>query len=114
MSLVMSHSINSPRVSACMRAQVKWVQDGTMKYLTSQNVDGLHRRSGIPADKISELHGNCYIEKCADPKCGAEFLRTYDVCSVHGPFFQDVGNDVLSQSGISHITGRVCDKCKKV
>jgi NAD-dependent SIR2 family protein deacetylase len=31
---------------------------GILKYLISQNTDGLHRLSGIPAEKISELHGN--------------------------------------------------------
>ena len=85
--------------------QVKLAELGTMKYLTSQNVDGevlscpllltisqsgLHRRSGIKADAISELHGNCFIEKCANPKCQAEYLRNYDVCNVQGPYFQDV------------------------
>eukprot|EP01004_Peranema_trichophorum_P002863 NODE_1890_length_1766_cov_42.093122_g1607_i0.p1 GENE.NODE_1890_length_1766_cov_42.093122_g1607_i0~~NODE_1890_length_1766_cov_42.093122_g1607_i0.p1 ORF type:complete len:530 (-),score=67.80 NODE_1890_length_1766_cov_42.093122_g1607_i0:123-1712(-) len=45
-------------------------------YVVSQNIDGLHRRSGIPAGNISELHGNSFIEICW--KCGKDYLRTYD------------------------------------
>jgi hypothetical protein len=48
-----------------------------IKYVVSTNLDGLHRRSGIPADGISELHGNCYREVCAT--CGKEYLRAFDV-----------------------------------
>ena len=39
-----------------------------LKYVISQNVDGLHRKSWIPAEKISELHGNTFLEICT--KCG--------------------------------------------
>lgn len=46
---------------------------GLLKGLISQNCDGLHRRSGIRAAMISELHGNTNIECCKH--CGKEFLR---------------------------------------
>ncbi|GAH21688.1 unnamed protein product, partial [marine sediment metagenome] len=37
-------------------------------YLISQNVDGLHAKSGIPFEKLAELHGNRYFMKCLE--CG--------------------------------------------
>ncbi len=37
---------------------------GKLDYLISQNVDGLHAKSGIPFDKFAELHGNMYFMKC--------------------------------------------------
>merc|ERR1711907_10691 len=48
---------------------------GILKYLVSQNCDGLHRRSGIPSSAISELHGNSNIEECED--CGQSYFRDF-------------------------------------
>ena len=56
---------------------VKLAQMGTIKYLISQNTDGLHRKSGFPIDKISELHGNGNLEICGT--CGKAYLRDYRV-----------------------------------
>lgn len=83
---------------------------GILKYLVSQNVDGLHIRSGFRADEMSELHGNCFKEICSS--CGAQFLRAFDVFQIKGPHFPtERAKDPLSKSGISHVTGRKCDKC---
>ncbi|KXH53672.1 NAD-dependent deacetylase sirtuin-7 [Colletotrichum simmondsii] len=54
-------------------ALVELQDRGILKYLVSQNCDGLHRRSGILPEKISELHGNSNREYCKD--CGKEYLR---------------------------------------
>ncbi|KAL9650688.1 hypothetical protein ABK040_001744 [Willaertia magna] len=70
------------------------VKKGYVSYVVSTNVDGLHRRSGLDADHLAELHGNSYREVCM--KCGKEYLRGFDVCKT-----------VVNY--MDHITGRVCE-----
>jgi NAD+-dependent protein deacetylase sirtuin 6 len=36
-------------------------------YIISQNIDGLHLKSGVDRKYLSELHGNMFIELCV--KC---------------------------------------------
>ncbi|EEU35574.1 uncharacterized protein NECHADRAFT_106479 [Fusarium vanettenii 77-13-4] len=70
---------------------------GIMKYLVSQNCDGLHRRSGIRPDMISELHGNSNRECCRD--CGKEYIRDFRAVATYEKTVRD------------HRTGRTCTRC---
>ncbi len=53
---------------------------GKVRYVVSQNVDGLHLRSGVPRDQIAELHGNCFSERC--PRCKKEYIRDFEIETV--------------------------------
>ncbi len=50
------------------RAVEKLVRSGKVSAVITQNIDGLHQRSGIPEDKVIELHGNGTYATCLD--CG--------------------------------------------
>jgi len=50
--------------TVCHDMLARYVREGVIKYIVSQNIDGLHRRSGVPRDRISELHGNTFLEVC--------------------------------------------------
>ena len=63
--------------SKCHMALVELMNRGLLKHVTSQNVDGLHRKSGIPADRCSELHGNTNLEVCTN--CAREYMRDFAV-----------------------------------
>ncbi|XP_077222521.1 sirtuin 1 isoform X2 [Tasmannia lanceolata] len=58
-------------------ALVELEKAGILKFVISQNVDSLHLRSGIPREKLAELHGNSFREFC--PSCGAEYLRDFEI-----------------------------------
>ncbi|XP_031118763.1 NAD-dependent protein deacetylase SRT1 isoform X2 [Ipomoea triloba] len=63
--------------SSTHMALVELEKAGILKFLISQNIDGLHLRSGIPREKLSELHGDSFMEIC--PSCGVEYMRDFEV-----------------------------------
>jgi NAD-dependent deacetylase len=50
------------------RALAKLVEQGRMSAIITQNIDGLHQRSGVPDSRVIELHGNATYATCLD--CG--------------------------------------------
>jgi NAD-dependent deacetylase sirtuin 7 len=79
----------------CLKALMNM---GIVKYIVSQNCDGLHVRSGINREQLSELHGNCFVEFC--PECFHEYVRDFDVTE--------------RTSYRKHSTGRFCSNCSKI
>lgn len=79
-------------------ALVELCRRGVLKYIISQNCDGLHRRSGLPASAISELHGNCWVEICED--CGQQFFRDFK-CNRRT-------KEGGAKNPTDHFTGRFC------
>ena len=73
-------------------AITKLVDEGIVNYVITQNVDGLHRRSGLSRLHHCCLHGCIFTEVCRT--CEIEYFRNYDV---GGMSFQK--------------TGRFCNQC---
>jgi mono-ADP-ribosyltransferase sirtuin 6 len=74
------------------RAIAVLARQGDVSFCVTQNVDGLHQRSGMSRDKLAVLHGCAFTERC--DTCQAEYFRDFDV---GGMSFQP--------------TGRSCDQC---
>ncbi|MEQ9144975.1 MAG: Sir2 family NAD-dependent protein deacetylase [Parvibaculaceae bacterium] len=52
-------------------AVAKLVDMGKVSHVITQNVDNLHQNSGVPAEKVIELHGNSTYAHCLN--CGARY-----------------------------------------
>ena len=65
------------------RAVEKLVRSGKVSSVITQNIDGLHQQSGIPEDKIIELHGNSTYASCLD--CRAR----YEIPPIREAFLRD-------------------------
>ncbi|MDB2381359.1 NAD-dependent deacetylase, partial [Alphaproteobacteria bacterium] len=64
----MSDELGTPRPNDGHRAVAQLVANGKVSAVITQNIDNLHQDSGIPEDKIIELHGNGSYAVCLD--CG--------------------------------------------
>src|SRR5215213_6629343 len=53
------------------RAVAELIRVGKAAAVITQNIDGLHQDSGIPDDKVIELHGNTTYAHCLD--CGQRY-----------------------------------------
>ena len=54
-------------------AIAKLIDMNLAQFIISQNIDGLHMRSGIPRTSIAELHGNMFVDACKT--CKRMFVR---------------------------------------
>lgn len=82
-------AVPSPSHMAILKLQ----EEGLVKFVVSQNTDGLHRRSGLDPSVLAELHGNTNMEKCL--KCGMKYMRDFRTRTARAVH--------------DHLTGRRCD-----
>jgi NAD-dependent deacetylase len=62
------------------RAVAELVRRGTVATVVTQNIDGLHQASGVPAEQVIELHGNSTYAHCLD--CA----RRYEIAELRNTF----------------------------
>uniref|UniRef100_A0A1I8I3T0 Regulatory protein SIR2 homolog 7 n=1 Tax=Macrostomum lignano TaxID=282301 RepID=A0A1I8I3T0_9PLAT len=97
-----SSSIGLPSPSAHEPAETP-VQLPLVCHVVSQNCDGLHLRSGVPPSRLSELHGNVFVEACE--RCGRLVRRRFDVTERSRLRRHDTGRVCVSGG----CTGRLLD-----
>lgn len=64
------------------RAVARLVEAGRASSVITQNVDNLHQNSGVPDERLIELHGNASYAKCLS--CGSR----YELADLRGPFLE--------------------------
>jgi NAD-dependent deacetylase len=75
------------------RAVEKLVRLGKVASVITQNVDGLHQASGVPDDKVIELHGNTTYARCLD--CN----RRYELEAIRDEFLKSERPPVCGDCG---------------
>jgi NAD-dependent deacetylase len=65
------------------RAVAELINRGTAAAVITQNIDGLHQASGIPAEQVIELHGNSTYAHCVD--CA----KRYEIAELRTAFERD-------------------------
>jgi len=64
----MEESFAAAKPNAGHEAVATLVARGKASHVITQNIDNLHQDSGVPQDKVIEIHGNTRYAKCLD--CG--------------------------------------------
>ena len=69
-------------------AVAELIRSGRAGVVVTQNVDNLHQASGVPEDKVIELHGNSTYAKCLKCHTRIELVdieREFHECNAVGP-----------------------------
>jgi len=69
--IAVDESIAAAEPNRGHRAIAHLVNEGRVGGVITQNIDGLHQKSGVPPEKIIELHGNGTYATCL--RCGRRF-----------------------------------------
>ena len=80
------------------RAIEKLVRDGKVSAVITQNTDGLHQVSGVPDDRVIELHGNTTYATCLS--CN----RRYELEPIRAAFLADGTLPLCDDCG-GHVKG---------
>jgi len=60
------------------------VSRGTVSHVITQNIDNLHQMSGVPPERMIELHGNTRYAKCLECGARAELHSIREHFEAHG------------------------------
>ncbi len=63
---VMNDQFAGARPTVAHMALAAMADSGRMPAIVTQNIDGLHQRSGVGSDRVIELHGNATYGHCID------------------------------------------------
>ncbi|MBO6634295.1 Sir2 family NAD-dependent protein deacetylase [Parvibaculum sp.] len=79
-------------------AIAKLVDEGKASHVITQNIDNLHQLSGVPAEKVIELHGNGTYAKCLDcaTRYELDWVRAQYEASLAAPDCPSCGGIVKS------------------
>ena len=76
-------TVRNAQPNAGHLALAELVRCGKVSSVITQNVDGLHQRSGVPEERVIELHGNATYAACLE--CG----RRYELEPILEAFVND-------------------------
>jgi NAD-dependent deacetylase len=78
--IAVDEAVSAAQPNRGHRAVARLVNQGRVTSVITQNIDGLHQRSGVPEDCVIELHGNGTYSVCLT--CG----RRYELEQVFAAF----------------------------
>jgi NAD-dependent deacetylase len=100
-------------------ALASWARSGKLLSIITQNIDGLHQASGVPADKVIELHGNGTYATCLSCSARHELSAVRPLIEMKRAVVCDCGGLVKSatisfgQSMPKDAMQRAQDVCRK-